>query len=153
MPAMVNCCWGREGGHGRNRIAHANGDATGREIMRALTARVREADNIQIWQHAFLIDLLTQHGECKGAIIWNEWHGKTLLWAKQTILAAGGVGQVYRESTNPSVATGDGQAAAFRAGAQVRDMEFMQFHPHRALHCGEQPQLDYRSGPRRRRPI
>jgi len=120
---------GREGGHGRNRIVRAHGDATGREVMRALTARVRQAENVEIWEHAFLIDLLTEFGECKGALIWNERHGKTLLWAKQTILAAGGVGQVYRESTNPAVATGDGHAAAYRAGAEVRDMEFMQFHP------------------------
>ncbi len=74
-------------------------------------------------------DLLTLDGVCRGAITWNPKHGKTLVWAKQTILASGGAGQVYRESTNPPVATGDGLAMAYRAGAELRDMEFVQFHP------------------------
>ncbi|NLX96099.1 MAG: L-aspartate oxidase [Rhodopirellula sp.] len=119
----------REGGHGRDRIAHANGDATGREIMRAIIERVQKAKNISVWENTFSIDLLTHDGACRGAIVWNERHGKTVIWAKQTVLATGGVGQVYRETTNPDVATGDGMAMAYRAGAQLRDMEFMQFHP------------------------
>src|SRR5262249_48119437 len=68
-------------------------------------------------------------GACRGALIWNSAHGKTLVWAKQTILCSGGAGQIYRETTNPPVATGDGHAMAYRAGAELRDMEFMQFHP------------------------
>ncbi len=68
-------------------------------------------------------------GVCRGALVWNGQHGKTLVWAKQTILATGGAGQLYRETTNPEVATGDGMALAYRAGAELRDMEFMQFHP------------------------
>jgi L-aspartate oxidase len=72
---------------------------------------------------------LTYDGECRGALVWNPHHGKTLVWAKQTILCTGGAGQVYRETTNPDVATGDGLAIAYRAGAELRDMEFMQFHP------------------------
>jgi L-aspartate oxidase len=119
----------REGGHCRDRIAHANGDATGREIIRAAIERVQKARNISVWEHTFAIDLLTHEGTCRGALVWNERHGKTAVWAKQTILATGGVGQVYRETTNPDVATGDGMAMAYRAGAQLRDMEFMQFHP------------------------
>jgi L-aspartate oxidase len=120
---------GREGGHSRHRIVHALGDATGREMMRAIIERARQLPNLQIWNDTFLIDLLTHEGACRGALAWNERHGKTLVWAKQTILAAGGTGQVYRETTNPAVATGDGLAMAYRAGAELRDMEFMQFHP------------------------
>lgn len=120
---------GREGGHGHQRIVHALGDATGKEIMRAVLARVRELPNLQIWEDSFTIDLLTSDGACRGALIWNPQHGRTLIWAKQTILATGGCGQLYRESTNPSVATADGHAMALRAGVQLRDMEFMQFHP------------------------
>ncbi|HEY2839875.1 MAG TPA: FAD-binding protein, partial [Pirellulales bacterium] len=81
------------------------------------------------WQNTFTLDLLTHEGACRGALVWNESHGKTLVWAKQTILCTGGAGQIYRESTNPEVATGDGHALAYRAGAELRDMEFMQFHP------------------------
>ena len=120
---------GREGGHSHNRIAHALGDATGREIMRAMIHRARHDLGAQIWQDTFTIDLLTHEQECRGALVWNADHGKTFVWAKQTILCTGGSGQIYRETTNPAVATGDGHAIAYRAGAQLADMEFMQFHP------------------------
>ncbi len=120
---------GREGGHSHHRIVHALGDATGREMMRAIIARARQLPNLQLWNDTFLIDLLTHEGVCRGALAWNPRHGKTLVWGKQTILCAGGAGQVYRETTNPAVATGDGLAMAYRAGAELRDMEFMQFHP------------------------
>lgn len=120
---------GREGGHRRDRIVHAMGDATGKEVMRAVIARAMDAPNIQIWENTFAIDLVTYLGSCRGALVWNAQHGKTLVWAKQTVLATGGVGQLYRETTNPEVATGDGMALAYRAGAEVRDMEFVQFHP------------------------
>jgi L-aspartate oxidase len=83
----------------------------------------------QLWSNTFTIDLLTHGGECRGALVWNPKHGKTFVWAKQTILCTGGAGQVYRETTNPQVATGDGHAIAYRAGAVLADMEFMQFHP------------------------
>ena len=119
----------REGGHGHDRIVHAHGDATGREIMRVLIEQVQRSRNIHVWEHTFTVDLLTHGGECRGALVWNARHGKTLVWAKQTILASGGGGQVYRETTNPDVATGDGVAMAFRAGAELRDVEFVQFHP------------------------
>ena len=119
----------REGGHSHNRIVHALGDATGKEVMRAVTQRVLQAPNISIWQNTFLIDLVTHNGSCVGALVWNRQHGKTLIWARQTILATGGAGQIYRETTNPEVATGDGLAVCYRAGAELRDLEFMQFHP------------------------
>ena len=119
----------REGGHSHRRVAHALQDATGKEVMRALIARATELPNAEIWEKTFTIDLLTHEGVCRGAVVWNREHGKTLVWAKQTILATGGAGQIYRETTNPAIATADGHAAAFRAGAELRDMEFMQFHP------------------------
>lgn len=120
---------GREGGHSHQRILHALGDATGKEIMRAVIERTRSLAHVTIWERTFTIDLLTHEGVCCGAIVALEGHSPTLVWAKQTILCSGGCGQVYRESTNPRVATGDGHAIAYRAGAEVRDMEFMQFHP------------------------
>ena len=119
----------REGGHSRRRIVHAQGDATGFEIMRALGERVRHTANITLWERTFTLDLLTQEGRCVGALLARRRGQKFLVWAKQTILASGGCGMVYRETTNPPSATGDGIAAAYRAGVQLRDMEFMQFHP------------------------
>ncbi len=120
---------GREGGHSHNRIAHALGDATGKEVMRAVIAWTRKLRHVRIWEQTFTLDLLTQDGVCRGAILDHEHYGRILVWAKQTILCTGGAGQLYRESTNPSVATADGHAMAYRAGAELRDMEFMQFHP------------------------
>jgi L-aspartate oxidase len=131
----------REGGHSHRRIVHALGDATGHEVMRAIIACAHRTPNLRLWDDSFIIDLLTQCSpstpgvaatpppRCVGAVIWRPEHGKLLVWAKQTILASGGAGMVYRETTNPPVATGDGMAAAYRAGAELRDMEFMQFHP------------------------
>jgi L-aspartate oxidase len=120
---------GREGGHSHDRIVHALGDATGKEVMRAVIDHTMRLPNVQTWQNTFTIDLLTYNGTCRGALVWHAHHGKTLIWAKQTILCTGGCGQVFRETTNPEVATGDGLAIAWRAGAELRDMEFMQFHP------------------------
>ncbi len=120
---------GREGGHSQNRIVHALGDSTGREVMRAVVAHVRQLPNVEIWENAFTTDLLTHDSACRGATIVRQSGGSTLVWAKQTILCTGGAGQIYRETTNPLVATGDGHAIAYRAGAELRDLEFMQFHP------------------------
>ncbi len=120
---------GREGGHGCSRIAHAMGDATGREIMRAMICWTSRLRNVHIRQHTFTLDLLTHDGVCCGALVNDHQYGLTLVWAKQTILCTGGTGQIYRESTNPLVATGDGHAMAYRAGVELRDMEFVQFHP------------------------
>jgi L-aspartate oxidase len=120
---------GREGGHSHHRIVHALGDATGKEVMRAVGEWARKLRNVAIWENTFTLDLLTHEGVCRGALIADDKHGRMLVWAKQTILCTGGVGQIYRETTNPAVATGDGLAMAYRAGAELRDMEFMQFHP------------------------
>ncbi len=119
---------GREGGHSHNRILHANGDATGAEIMRAVIQQVRNADNIQVVENAFTLDLLTSQERCRGAVV-ADGKNKFLFWGKETILCTGGAGQLFRETTNPSVATADGHAMAIRAGVELRDMEFMQFHP------------------------
>ena len=120
---------GREGGHSHHRIVHALGDATGREVMRAVIERTRQLENLSVWPDTFTIDLVTDELGCRGALVWNPAHGKTVVWARRTILATGGAGQIYRETTNPPGASGDGMALAWRAGAELRDMEFMQFHP------------------------
>ncbi|HVK12295.1 MAG TPA: L-aspartate oxidase, partial [Gemmataceae bacterium] len=119
----------REGGHSHRRIVHALGDATGHEVMRALIARARQTPNVTLRGDTFTLDLLTHDRQCVGAAVWRPGVGTILVWARQVILASGGCGMVYRETTNPPVATGDGMAAAWRAGAELRDMEFMQFHP------------------------
>jgi len=119
----------REGGHGHNRIVHALGDATGREVIRAMAEWTRKQRHIEVREHTFTIDLLTSDGECRGALVYSSAMGMMIVWAKQTILCTGGAGKLYRESTNPDVATADGHAIAYRAGAELRDMEFMQFHP------------------------
>jgi L-aspartate oxidase len=119
----------REGGHSHRRIVHALGDATGHEVMRALLLRAKETPNIILRGETFTLDLITHEGQCVGAVVWRPGVGLAIVWARQVILASGGCGMVYRETTNPPVATGDGMAAAWRAGAELRDMEFMQFHP------------------------
>jgi L-aspartate oxidase len=119
----------REGGHSHARIVHALGDATGREVMRAVILQARTRPNVRIWQNSFTIDLVTHEGTCRGALVWDRRRGPALVWARAVVLATGGAGQLYRETTNPPIATGDGHALAFRAGAELRDMEFMQFHP------------------------
>ncbi|MBR3218500.1 MAG: FAD-dependent oxidoreductase, partial [Thermoguttaceae bacterium] len=121
---------GREGGHSEFRIIHALGDATGKEVMRAVAAEVQRRPNIRVWNDTYALDLLTADGFCRGAVVhWSKSDETELVWAKQTILATGGVGQLYRETTNPNVACADGVAMAYRAGAEIRDMEFVQFHP------------------------
>lgn len=119
----------REGGHSHRRIVHALGDATGHEMMRAIIDYARQAPHLTVWDRTFTIDLLTHEGRCVGALVQHHKRGRIAVWAKQVILASGGCGLVYRETTNPPVATGDGMALAYRAGAELRDMELMQFHP------------------------
>jgi L-aspartate oxidase len=124
----------REGGHHRDRIAHAGGDATGAEIERALVTRVLDAAGVEIIEHALVLDLLL---DADGAVAGVTLHvmgegqrdGVGAIRAGAVVLATGGIGQVYASTTNPSVSTGDGVAAAMRAGAVVRDLEFVQFHP------------------------
>jgi len=120
---------GREGGHSRQRIVHALGDATGKEVMRAMIEWTRRLRHVELRENTFILDLLTHQGICRGALIADPNGAMSAVWAKQTVLCTGGAGQLYRESTNPAVATGDGYAIAYRAGAELRDMEFMQFHP------------------------
>ncbi len=120
----------REGGHSRRRILHAAGDATGREITQTMGARIRVEPRIVLRERHFVIDLLTgDNGEVLGALLWQPATGMTVCWARYTVLAGGGAGQLYRETTNPATATGDGMALAYRAGAELSDLEFFQFHP------------------------
>ncbi len=119
-----------EGGHSHARVAHAEGDSTGRIIAQTLIQRAQEHQRIRIFQNFFTLDLLTEEGHgCLGIIGYDRQRGDQIIWAKNTILATGGAGQLFRETTNPEVATGDGMALAYRAGVTLRDMEFMQFHP------------------------
>ena len=117
-----------EGGHSHKRVVHAQGDQTGMEVQGTLLRRVRECDRVELWEHGFAVDLLVEDGICRGALIFRG--GRFIaVQADTTILATGGAGQLYRETTNPFIATGDGFAMAIRAGAALRDMEFVQFHP------------------------
>jgi L-aspartate oxidase len=118
-----------EGGHSHPRIAHAHGDETGKIIAQTLIAKTRQQRNVKIIENFFSIDLLTTNGKCLGVIGWQKEKGEQVIWAANTILATGGAGQLYRETTNPSCATADGLAIAYRAGAVLRDLEFVQFHP------------------------
>jgi L-aspartate oxidase len=120
---------GREGGHSRSRILHAQGDATGREFVRVLLERVRGHARIRIFERCFAIDLLSHEGTVVGAVTHHPKYGHQMFWATTTILATGGAGRLFRETTNPAVATGDGLALALRAGARLRDLEMVQFHP------------------------
>jgi L-aspartate oxidase len=120
----------REGAHSRSRVLHAHGDSTGREISRALFAKARTLANIILRPHAFTTGLRISNGRVSGLSFLDE-KEQTLndVSAGAVLLATGGLGQVFRETTNPSVATGDGMAIAYQAGAELMDMEFVQFHP------------------------
>jgi len=121
---------GKEGAHSVRRVVHAGGDATGAEVSSALVEAARVGSRVQLYENEFVIDLLTIDGRCVGALSLNLDDGEmTLNFAMVTILATGGAGQVYERTTNPAVATGDGVAMAYRAGASIRDLEFVQFHP------------------------
>jgi L-aspartate oxidase len=143
---------GREGGHSENRILHYK-DLTGWEIQRALSAKAATLDNLVVHEHYFALDLLTQHHvghivtrlteniECYGAYVLNKenWEISTIL-ARTTVLAAGGNGQIYRSTTNPIIATGDGIAMAYRAKVHLENMEFVQFHPTALYNPGREAQ-------------
>jgi L-aspartate oxidase len=135
---------GREGGHHRSRIVHAGGDATGKEVQRALEAAVAADPGIEVVEHALVLDLLTagapgSGGRAAGITLHVLGEGSPdgvgAVLARAVVLATGGVGQVFAATTNPDVATGDGVALALRAGAVVTDLEFVQFHP-TALYLG-----------------
>lgn len=120
----------REAAHSRSRILHAQGDSTGREISRALFARAQSIPHLQFRAHTFTTELILEGGRVTGLRFLDELEG-TLheVLAGAVLLATGGLGQVYRETTNPEVATGDGVAVAYAAGADLSDLEFVQFHP------------------------
>ena len=119
----------REGAHSRSRILHAHGDSTGREIGRALHAKAATLKNITFCEFMFTTDLLLGGGRMAGAHMISDTGQPHTIRTGSALLATGGLGQVYRETTNPEVATGDGVAMAFRAGAVLSDLEFVQFHP------------------------
>lgn len=122
----------REGGHSHPRVAHSNGAATGREIQRALINALRAHPRITIRPHVFVRDLILRDGRCVGAAGLQNGRNEAMeiaIEANSVVVATGGTGQIYRETTNPTGASGDGQALCFRAGARLADCEFMQFHP------------------------
>jgi len=123
----------QEGGHSNRRIIHADGDATGAELGRVLAAALAPSPEVRIFDECFVLDLLTASettgSPCLGAITYHRKYGLQVIWATSTILASGGCGTVWRESSNPPGATGDGLVAAYRAGVTLADMAFMQFHP------------------------
>jgi len=119
----------REGAHSRNRVLHAHGDSTGQEIGRALYHRAAAIKNITFREFEFTTDLLIEDGRVTGISVLDEAGNARHIYARAVLLATGGLGQVYANTTNPGVATGDGVAMAWRAGAEISDMEFIQFHP------------------------
>ena len=120
----------QEAAHTKRRILHAQGDSTGREIMRVLTGKVRESGTVSKIDFSFTRNLIIQKGRCVGAVVCQQALKKVLIIsARAVLLATGGAGQLYERTTNPAVATGDGMAMAWRAGAALVDMEFVQFHP------------------------
>src|SRR4029453_14491744 len=127
----------REGGHSRSRVVHAGGDATGAEVERALTEAVRADPAVRSLEHAFLVDLLTGDGRVTGALLWSGGRPRVVR-SHAVVRASGGAGQLYADTTNPPLSTGDGVAAALRAGAVLADLEFVQFHP-TALHIEGDP--------------
>jgi L-aspartate oxidase len=124
---------GLEGGHQHHRILHSDGDATGTELARCLIERARTVRRLRTFDRCFALDILvdTRRGQRRaaGVLTWHPRHGLQIVWARSVVLATGGCGQLWRETSNPRVATGDGVAMAWRARATLADLEFMQFHP------------------------
>jgi len=120
----------REGAHSRNRVLHAHGDSTGREIVRSLRQHAASLDAVRFHSFAALVDLIVSDGQVVGIMALDGKTGElTEIFARGTLLATGGLGRVFANTTNPDVATGDGVACAYRAGAGIADIEFVQFHP------------------------
>ncbi len=131
--------FGREGAHSRRRILHAQGDSTGHEISRTLYRKAASLKNIHFRSFTAITDLLVEGGEVAGVIACDSQTRRLVPYpARAVLLATGGLGRIYSETTNPDVATGDGVAAAFRAGAEINDIELVQFHP-TALHLEGAP--------------
>lgn len=131
----------REGAHSRRRVLHAHGDSTGREILRVLYQKASSLANIRFYTFSAVTDLLLSNGEVVGAVACDERRGESIrIRARATLLATGGLGRVYKDTTNPDVATGDGVAVAYQAGAEISDLEFVQFHP-TALHLPNAPRF------------
>ena len=131
----------QEGAHSRRRILHAHGDSTGREIALTLYRKASSLPNIRFQSYAAITDLLVEEGSVAGAVVYDEQAGEShAIAARAVLLATGGLGRVYLETTNPDVATGDGVAMAWRAGAEISDIEFVQFHP-TALHVEGAPRF------------
>src|SRR5437588_10185084 len=121
--------FGREEAHSRNRILHAHGDSTGREILRALVAKAKTLKQVSVCEFEFTTDLCIEDGQLHGVHHINSSGETGHIAASSVLLASGGMGQLYCNTTNPPVATGDGVAMAFRSGAEISDMEFIQFQP------------------------
>ena len=132
--------FGREGAHSRNRILHAHGDSTGREIQRALYAKAKTLPEITVREFEFSTDLVMENGRVIGVRVIDDHGTHSTIHASAVLLATGGMGQLYVNTTNPPVATGDGVAMAYRAGAEVTDLEFIQFHP-TALYLKKAPRF------------
>jgi L-aspartate oxidase len=131
----------REGAHSRNRILHAHGDSTGREIARTLYRKAASLPNVRFESYAAITDLLMTGGQVAGAVVFDEKAGVLRdIRSRAVLLATGGLGRVFKETTNPDVATGDGVAMAWRAGAEIDNIEFVQFHP-TALHIEGAPRF------------
>ena len=130
-----------EAAHSIRRILHAGGDATGRGITEALCREVRADENIVVMENAVAAELLVDSDqECKGVIVYNELTGEhEIVYTSALVLATGGLGQLYKYTTNPDGATGDGIDLAYNAGAIIQDMEFVQFHPTALYHPGDRP--------------
>jgi len=120
----------REGAHSRNRILHAHGDSTGQEIARTLYRKAASLPNIEFRSFSATTDLLVDDGQVTGAVVYDDRaRESTLVHARAVLLATGGLGRVFRDTTNPDIATGDGIAIGYFAGAEIADIEFVQFHP------------------------
>ncbi len=130
-----------EAGHSTARVAHAGGDATGREVELALVSAIEKNPHVKTREDVFALDLITDSGTCKGVLAFDH-HKRELVifYAKAVVLAAGGMGQLFKITTNPVISTGDGVAMAFRAGAHIADVEFVQFHP-TAFYQGDNPRF------------
>ncbi|MBF0518543.1 MAG: L-aspartate oxidase [Nitrospirae bacterium] len=128
-----------EAAHSRRRVLHAHGDSTGKEIERVLISKARSFDSVRKYSFSYVLDLIVKDGICYGAYVIRN-NKVIALLARATILSTGGTGQIFSRTTNPAVATGDGVAVAFRAGAAIEDIEFVQFHP-TTLYAPSAPQF------------